>query len=182
MTAEFEITKQDLLAFNQFHNRHSPTVRLQFLLSWFLPVVAWLLVVSVIWYFADKERGTPLRTLLDLLPLLSFVPLYLLYFPWAYRRKLLKLVDGMLGEGRNSALLGWHRVAISPTEVTEVNSHGQTSVRWNGVERVAVENGLAFIYTSAISAIIVPERAFPDPIEFEKFLRQTREYKGNGTS
>ncbi len=124
MTVEFEITGADLVAFHQFHNRHSPTARRQFLLSWFLPAVAWLLVVSVLWYFADKERGTPLRTLLDLLPLLSFVPIYLLYFPWAYRRKLHKMVDGMVGEGRNRGLLGWHRVAISPTEITEVNSHG----------------------------------------------------------
>ncbi len=176
MTAEFEITRDDLVAFNQFHNRHSPMARRQFLIAWLLPVVAWFLVFSVIWYFADKHRGTPLRTLLDLLPLLSFVPIYLLYFPWAYRRKLRKLVGGMVSEGRNRGLLGWHRVGISPTEITEANGHGQTSIRWSGIERVAAENGLAFIYTSAISAIIVPERAFPDPVEFEQFLRQAREY------
>jgi len=101
MTAEYEITKDDLRAFNLYHHRHSPTARQHYLRSWFVPAFVWLFVCIGIWYLADRERGTPLRTFLDLLPLFSGVPLYLVYFPWAYRRKLRKIVDGMVGEGQN---------------------------------------------------------------------------------
>jgi hypothetical protein len=78
MTAEFEITRDDLSAFNIYHHRHSPTARRQYLRSWFVPAVIGLLVCSGVGYLADRERDTPLRTFLDLLPLFSFVPLYLL--------------------------------------------------------------------------------------------------------
>jgi hypothetical protein len=104
MTAEYEITKEDVSAFNLYHHRHSPTARRQYLRAWFFPAVVFLLACIGIWYLADRERGTPVRTFLDLLPLFSAVPLYLLYFPWAYRRKVRKIVDGMVGEGRNRGL------------------------------------------------------------------------------
>ena len=47
---------------------------------------------------------------------------------------------------------------------------------------MVVEKGLAFIYTSAITAIIVPERAFADPVNFEQFLRGAREFHGREAS
>ena len=174
MTAEYEITKDDFSAFNLYHHRHSPTARRQYLRSWFIPAVVWLLVCIGIWYLADRERGTPLRTFLDLLPLFCGVPLYLIYFPWAYRRKLRKIVDGMVSEGQNRGLFSRHRVTISPESVTDSSEHGQTSTIWRGVERVATADEHAYIYTSALAAIIVPRRAFAGPSEFEEFVRTAR--------
>jgi len=180
MTAEYEITKADLCAFNLYHHRHSPTARRQYLRSWFIPAFAWLLVCIGIWYLADRERGTPSRTLLDLLPLFSIVPLYLLYFPWVYRRKLRKIVDGMVSEGKNRGLFSHHRVTISPEGVTDSGEHNQTATAWRAVERVAAAGEHAYIYTSALSAIIVPRRAFASPSEFEAFVQTAREYQGAG--
>lgn len=176
MTAEYEITKDDLSAFNLYHHRHSRTARRQYLRSWFIPVFIWLLVFSGIWYLADKERGAPLRTFLDLLPLFSFAPLYLLYFPWAYRRKLRKIVDGMVSEGKNRGLFSRHRVTLSPEGVTDSGEHGQTSTAWRAIERVAAADEHAYIYTNALAAIIVPRRAFISPSGFEEFVRAAREH------
>lgn len=171
MTVEFEITKDDLVAFNLYHHRHSPTARRHYLRSWLVPAVVWLLVCTGFWYLADRERGTPLRTFLDLLPLFSGVPVYLIFFPWAYRRKLRKLVDGMVSEGQNRGLFNRRRVTISPEGVTDISEHGQTSTAWRGVERVATADGHAYIYTSALAAIIVPRGAFAGSSEFEGFVR-----------
>ena len=171
MTAEFEITKDDLSAFNLYHHRHSPTARRQYLRSWFLPAFIWLLLCTGVWYLADRERGTPLRTFLDLLPLFSGAPIHLLYFPWAYRRKLRKIVDGMVSEGQNRGLLTRRRVTISLESVTESSEHSQTSTAWRAVERVVIADENAYIYTSALAAIIVPRRAFASSSEFEEFVR-----------
>lgn len=171
MTAEFEITKDDLIAFNLHHHHHSPTARRQYLLSWFVPAFIWLFVCTGLWHLADRERGTPLRTFLDLLPLFSGVPIYLLYFPWAYRRKLRKIIDGMVGEGQNRGLLGHRRVTISSEGITESGEHGQTSTAWRAVERVSVTDEHAYIYTNALAAVIVPRRAFAGPSQFEEFVR-----------
>jgi hypothetical protein len=176
MTAEFEITKDDLNAFNIYHHRHSPTARRQYLRSWFAPAAIWLLVFSGIWYLADRERGTPLRTFLDLLPLFSFVPLYLIYFPWAYRRKLNKIINGMVSEGQNRGLFSRHCVTISPAGVADTGEHGQTSTAWRAIERVAATDEHVYIYTNALAAVIVPRRAFAGTFEFEEFVRTARTY------
>src|SRR5438128_363305 len=130
ITVEYAITKDDLMAFNLYHHRHSPTARRQYHRSWFVPAVIWLLVCVGIWYLADRERGTPLRTSLDLLPLFGGAPLYLLYFPWAYRRKLRKIIAGMVSEGQNRGLFSRHRVTISPEGVADSTEFGQSSTAW----------------------------------------------------
>ena len=174
MIAKYEITKDDLNAFNLYHHRHSPTARRQYLRSWFVPAFIWLIVCTGVWYLADRERGTPLRTFLDLLPLFSGVPLYLVYFPWAYRRKLRKIIAGMVSEGQSRGLFTRHRVTISPEAVTDTSEFGQTSTAWRAVERVATADEHAYIYTSALAAIIVSRRAFAGPSEFQEFVRTAR--------
>ncbi|MDB6033297.1 MAG: hypothetical protein JWM16_3635 [Verrucomicrobiales bacterium] len=170
MTVEYEITKEDVSAFNLYHNRHSPTARQQYLRSWFGPAVIWLVVCIGIWYLADTQRGTPFRTFLDLLPLFSGIPVYLVYFPWAYRRKLRKMVNGMVSEGQNRHLFSRHRVTISPNGVTDSGELAQSTTAWRAVERVEAADDYAYIYINALAAIIVPRRAFAGLPEFEEFL------------
>ena len=61
-------------------------------------------------------------------------------------------------EGQNRGLLSRHRVTISPEGVTESGEFGQTSTMWRAVERIAVADEHAYIYTNALAAIIVPRR------------------------
>lgn len=49
-----------------------------------------------LWHLADRGRGTPLQTFLALLPLFIAVPIYLVWYPWAYRRNLRRTVAGMV--------------------------------------------------------------------------------------
>jgi hypothetical protein len=182
MNAEYELTKDDLSAFNLYHHFHSPTARRQYYRSWFVPAFIWLLACTGIWYLADRERGTPLRTFLDLSPLFAGVPLYLIYFPWAYRRKLRKIVAGMVSEGQNRGLFSRHRVTISPEGVTDSGEFGQSSTAWRAVERVACNGDYAFVYANALTAIIVPRRAFAAPTEFEEFVRTASDYHEKGAA
>jgi hypothetical protein len=176
MTTEYEITRDDLSAFSLYHHLHSPTARRQYLRSWFIPALMLLFACLGIWYLADRERGTPLRTFLDLLPLFSVVPLYLLCFPWAYRRRIRKIIAGMASEGHNRGLFSRRRVAISPEGITDASDLRQSSTAWRAVERIAMNGDYAFVYVSALSAIIVPQRAFASPTGFEEFVRTARSY------
>ncbi len=90
MTVEYEMTPDDLVAFNVYHHRRSPTARRRYLWSWFFPAGAWLFACTALWHLAGRGRGTPLQTFLALLPLFLAVPVYLLWYPWAYRRNLRK--------------------------------------------------------------------------------------------
>jgi hypothetical protein len=182
MTAEYELTKADLRAFNLHHHFHSPTARRQYYRAWFIPAFVWLLVCTVIWYLADKERGTPLRTFFELLPLFSGVLLHLAIFPWWYRRKVRKIVDGMVGEGRNRGLFSRHRVTLSQESVADSGEFGQSSTTWRAVEKVAATDEHAYIYTNALAAIIVPRRTFAAQSEFEEFVRAARGYHEKAVS
>ena len=176
MNVEYELTKDDLSAFNLYHHFHSPTARRQYFRSWFLPAAIWLLVCTGVWYVAGRESGTPMRTFLGLLPLFSGAPFYLIYFPWAYRRMFRKIVAGMVSEGQNRGLFSLHHVTISPEGVTDASEFGQSSTFWRAVERVASNDNYAFVYTNALAAIIVPRRAFAAPTEFEEFVRRATDY------
>jgi len=179
MTVEFELTKDDLIAFNLYHNVHSPTMRRQYFRSWFSPAIVWLLVCTGIWYLADQERGTPLQTFLDLLPLFSGVPVFLVYFPWAYRRKLTKIVDGMISEGKNRNILSHHRLDISPEAITDSSKFEKTSNAWQAIERVVKNEDYAFIYIDSLKAFIVPRRAFADAGAFDEFIHTAMRYREN---
>ncbi len=179
MTIDYELTKDDFRAFNLHHVRHSPTTRRQYLRAWLSFPVMWLIICTALWYLADRERGTPMKTFIALLPLYSGAPLYLIYYPWAYRRTLRKTVDGMMSEGRNGGTARKYRVSISPENVTESTDHVQTSTAWRGVEKITTSTLHAYIYTNALAAIIVPRRAFADPSEFEAFVHTAQAYYEN---
>ncbi len=177
MTADFELSQADWSAFNYYHHFHSPTARRQYFQGWFAPAAAWLVICLVIWLLASRSSGAPGSTFVALLPLFSGVPLQLALFPWLYRRKVKRIVGGMLSEGRNRTILGKQRVAISPEGITKVGDFDRLVVAWSGVERVVRTGDRVFIYTSALTAIIVPRRSFKDSVDFDQFAMTATKYQ-----
>src|SRR6266850_7089827 len=170
MTVDYQLSPDDLVAFNLYHHFRSRTARRSYLRSWFVPALIGLILCTGLWYLAQKQSGTPLRTFLALLPLLSFAPVYLIYFPWAYRRKLRKIIAGMVSEGNNRELFSRRRVSTSIDGISEISDLAQKSISWRAVERVVYNDDYVFVYTSALTALIVPRRAFSNQSEFEKFV------------
>ncbi len=176
MTVEYELTEGDLNAFNLYHHFHSPTARRQYLRSWFAPALIMFVICTGIWYLADRERGTPLQTFLALLPLFSGIPIYLVFFPWWYRRKVSQIITGMIGEGKNRGLLGRRQIMISPEGISESGEHGQAFTAWHAVERVVTNKEYAFVYLNALAAIIIPSRAFQNSAGFEGLVGTAANY------
>jgi hypothetical protein len=135
-----------------------------------------LIICLGISLLASLNSSTPGATFLALLPLYSGVLFCLVWFPWSYRHKVRKIVVGMLGEGRNRTLLGKQRVAISPEGITKSSDFDRTTVAWSGIERVVKDKDHAYIYTSALTAIIVPRRAFADDVVFDEFVGRATQY------
>ena len=175
-TVEYELTKDDWSAFNFYHHFHSPTARRQYIRGWFSTVLAVLLIWLGFSLIGSLNSPNPGSTFVALLPLLSGVPICLLWFPWAYRRKVGKIVDGMIGEGRNRTLLGKQRVVISTEGITKSSDFDRTTIAWSGIERVIKDKARAYVYTSALTAIIVPRRAFRDEIAFDEFVSNAMRY------
>lgn len=173
---QYQLNKEDFKAFNLYHYYHSPTTRKQYYRSWFMPIVIWLIFFVIIWYFSLTDESTPLRGLLDLSPLLVFVPLYLVYYPFAFRRRFTKIVKSMFDDGRNVIFLGDKKVSISETGIDDIGEYSSTSIKWPAIERVVLFKEYIFVYTSSTEGIIIPARAFSTDEEFNSFYNAANTY------
>jgi YcxB-like protein len=170
------LTKEDWSAFNYYHHFHSPTTRRQYLRGWFGSAIIVLLICLGVSLIASLNSPHPGSTFPVLLPLFSAVLLCLVWFPWVYRHKVRNIVAGMIGEGRNRTLLGRQRVSISPEGISRSSDFDQTSTRWSAVERVIKDKDHAFVYTRALTAIIIPRRTFADVVAFDDFVLRATGY------
>jgi hypothetical protein len=177
MNVEYQLGTDDLIAYHVYHHFRSRTVRRLYFRSWFTPPLIGLILCTGLWYLAQKESHTPLRTFVALLPLFAFAPLYLIYFPWAYRRRFRKIVGGMVAEGKNRELFSPRRVTTSPEGISEISDLAQRSFSWPAVDRVVCNDDYVFVYTSALNAIIVPGRAFSTQSDFERFVAAFSTYQ-----
>jgi hypothetical protein len=68
-------------------------------------------------------------------------------------------------------------VEISPTGVATQTAYETSFLRWPGIEEITCTSDHVFLYTAPQAAIIVPERAFADQVEFERFVEKANEFR-----
>lgn len=173
---EYELTESDWSAFVFYHHAHSPAIQRQYYRSWIVPPVIWLLTCTGIWYLGSSGEENPFETLLALLPLFSGAPLYALMYPWLYRRKLQQMLDAMANEEANRALFSRHQVVLSSAGITDSSELESSTTAWPAIERVSRADEHVFLYISAMSAIIIPRRAFTTTAEFDQFFQAAIDY------
>lgn len=168
MKTEFELTTEDLLAFNWHHYQHSPTMRQAFrkgyIMVIFLSALLGLLV-ALTW-----------DVLVGLITFIIVLPFYLMVYKQSVQKTLKQNTARMIGEGRNRSMLGRHRVEISEKEIIITNEVSRGSILWVGVERVVETSEHIIIYTASIKAVVVPKRAFRDEREAEVFYSTAQRY------
>lgn len=67
-------------------------------------------------------------------------------------------------------------LAVYPAFASESTKHSDYKVEWLGIERVQKTGDFVFLYVTAISAFIIPKRAFSDEAAFERFYEKCLEY------
>jgi YcxB-like protein len=168
MNASYELHREDLAAFSDFHQRTSPAARkyrtkffgIAFALFAFFPV--WIVMTS------DKPR---VQTAKDIWPLflgpLLFAIFALPYVRWRSRHMSRRL----LNEGKNAGFYGKCELTICDGGLTETRPSGTTSRNWSSVERVALTPQHLFVYTSGIEAFVVPRSAFSTVSDCDAFAK-----------
>ena len=168
MKTEFELTTEDLLAFNWHHYQHSPAMRQAFRRGYTLVIVLCALMGLLLAYMWG--------VLIGLITFIVVLPIYLLMYKQSAQKSLKQNTERMIGEGRNRSMLGRHRVEISEKEITITNEVSRGSILWVGVERVEQSSEYIIIYTASIKAVVVPKRAFRDAREAEVFYSTAQRY------
>jgi hypothetical protein len=172
MQLEFDLTKEDVIAFNMYHYAHSPSVRRKkwINLVWVIVVLVSVCVLAAI--AVERSGGSA-----DFLwTLLVSIPIYIACYPYLLRRAQRKVVERLIAEGQNRDQFGKKQVTITPIEITAAGELTSTTVRWKAVERIEVVEAYAYVYFSALQAVIVPRRAFSSDTEFSAWVETARKY------
>jgi hypothetical protein len=171
MEVEYELTPDDLYAFQWRGAFVSPRGRKARRTAYILWVVAVLLFAIVPAIGADGFAISRVSfTFIAVAIAIAFLFQWLLE-RWLMRRTILQLIrDEKPGRG----LLGRHRIVATEEGLTESTPVGESRTSWAGVDRIEEDPRYIFIYTSVAAAHIIPKRAFSDPQEAEAFYRFSR--------
>ena len=166
----FDFTADDFVQFNLFHNRHSPEVRRRYLIGWAtIPIIMWTLFL-LLPVVLRRDGQTWWQGMMAMKWYFAAPLLIIAYYPWATRRRVAGLLHKMLREGSNGSLLGPRTVMIDDKRITSQSASSTNSVAWVGVNRIARSADCGYIYTSSVSAVVVPRRAFQSAGDFMAFL------------
>jgi hypothetical protein len=172
MEVEFDLTLEDLIAFNEYHCAHSPAIQAQFRRGWwvvpFWALLVWLILALSAEKFADFAAEHWLWLLI--------VPFWLFWFPWRWHRRQRKNALRLLNEGENVGVIGRQRLTITPETVEQRSAYREVRMRWEAVEKIVRSEHYAYIYVSAYTAHILPRRAFLTDGEFLKFVGEALHY------
>lgn len=170
MEFKYELTKEDLLAFNLYHAKQSETVKSALFKQRFLvPIIFLLLPFILYWITGEFLIEVSISFMLVSILWLVFYPKY---FYGYIKRNVSKVLD----EGNNDNLLGNHLFTMAEDGFTEKSNAGETKVPWSGITKVEENEEYYFLFYSAMSAYIIPKRCLIDKTEqaeFKQLLRKS---------
>lgn len=175
MEVEYEITRDDMFAFQWRAAFTSPSARRRrwkVYATWFLALLLFASVPAI-----GADGFVPSR--IDFTFLLIAFP-FVAFLQWLLERRLMRgAILRLVGQERpEGGQLGRHRVELSDGGLLERTAVGESRTSWAGVDRVEEDPQYIYIYTSAAAAHVVPKRAFAAPSGAEAFSRYARDRLG----
>jgi hypothetical protein len=175
MDIEYEITAEDLFAFQWRGAYRSPLLRRARLRIYVYLFLALLLLSLLPAIGADGFRFARI----DFVFLLVVFPLVALAAWLLDRRQTRRAIRELVKEEKQDrGQLGRHRIGLSGQGVHESTAVGESRSSWAGVDRVEQDPSYIFIYTAPHAAHVIPKRAFDssaDADRFYEFARLSRE-------
>ncbi|MEO8192408.1 MAG: YcxB family protein [Gemmatimonadales bacterium] len=176
MRAEYEITPEDLYAFQWRAATESPRARRasrNAYLGWFIALFLFSIVPAI------GPRGFTVSDVSWTFLVVGFVVISVaqwLLFRWLTRRAILSLLKE---EKPDAGQLGTHALELDDTGLVESTVVGQSRTSWAGVNRVEQNEKYIYIYTSPVGAHIIPKRAFTTADAADGFYRTASERAAN---
>ena len=175
MKAAYELTRDDLAALIEFHQRTSPAARRQKVGCLVVAFCALMILPVGILLTTDEPV---LETAMDIWPLLAG-PILSAVFAIPYIRwRTRQMSNRLLSEGRNKEFYGECELEAGDDALTETRPSGSTIRNWTSVERVVTTPSHLFVYTSGIEAYVVPRHAFQAESQFKVFVDRISERSG----
>ena len=182
MEVEFELTPEDLIAFQRYHRQNSPrdwsTVNPANILTGGVILVA-LVAVMMFYSLSDNLVAVPYMEMVQFVGLGAALTFFVMVLngKLAVRRKIFLA----LKQGRNAAkAFARRRVSIDAEAIRMASDFSSAAYYWHGVDRFGSTLDYLFVYINTTTAVVVPARAFPDDRAFKNFAEAARRYYRTG--
>ncbi len=173
MTIQYDLTKEDYIAFNMHHIKSSKTVKKTLFIQQYVLAIIYLIIPFIL---ADITGES---LMFWLIPFIIIFILWIAFYPRYFKGYMKKNIIKMLSEGKNENIFGPVSLILEETGVREVTRAGESKANWSSIERVEENQDYIFMYTSAVAAAIVPLRAFTNIEEKNEFLMTLKRYRND---
>jgi YcxB-like protein len=151
MILRYNVSIDDIVAFNTYHCDHSPTIRRQKI---FVAGTIDALVILAGAFYA-KSNDEP--------AILAFAGLFAVIFTVLYwvlfRRCLARSANRLISEGSTKGVVGPHELEITDSDLIERTEVNESKHSWRGLHRVVDTPEYLFIYVTALMAHVVPKQS-----------------------
>jgi len=175
MKVSYELTRDDLAVFIEFHQRTSPAARKQKIGCLVIAFAVMMVFPVGILLTTDKPR---LEIAMNIWPLLLGPILFAVIANPYIRFRTRQMSNRLLSEGQNNGFYGKCELHVGADGLTETRPSGSTTRNWSSVERIVTTPHHLFVYTSGIEAYVVPRRAFDSDAEFNELASVIAEQSG----
>lgn len=152
MEIEYELTAEDVVAFNLYHVKNSKVGKNSLQWQRYISPLIFLLFAYFLSVFTDMPRG-PLFVTFGLTAVL-----WVLFYPKYFYFHITRQVSKMLKGGKNEGLVGEHSMKMNKAGIHDQTTVGETNVQWIEVKNLIEDADYFYIYTSTVSAYIIPKR------------------------
>ena len=152
MEIHYELTEQDVVAFNLYHVKNSKVGKNSLQWQRYISPLIFLLFAYFLSIFTDMAKG-PLFATFGLTAIL-----WVIFYPKYFYFHITRQVSKMLRGGKNEGLVGEHSMKMNKTGIAGQTAVGETKVQWAGVKQLIEDADYFYIYTSTVSAYIIPKR------------------------
>ena len=168
ITIEFERTIEDIIEFNLFHMKNSPSIRRQALITQVAAAALAVMVSLSTGYLLgiDKKAGTGFLYVLTLV--LSIAAFFVV--PFLSRAEVINGFRKATKEGDNKAILGNQTISLTPDNIFVKTPAGESKYTWAVIDKIVQNDKYIFLYISSINAIVIPRKAFSTDSSLQEFV------------
>lgn len=166
MEIEYELTKEDLYAFQWRSAYSSPRARR---MAW-KPYLFLFIVVLLVSLMGSIGTDGFTFSLVHFSLLFVVFPIVALITWLTTRITMRRFINQILKEEKpERGQLGKHRVVLQDSGLVESTAVNESSRAWTGIDRIEQDSNYIYIYTAPLMAIVIPKRAFKDAAAAEAF-------------
>ncbi len=163
---QYEVRERDLMAFNEYQLQYSKEMQLSIRRNQSRVPGLMVFIALFYWfYYQDVFTSFYIAVIGVLWGLL--VPVYI-------RWNILNSIRKKYTDADKEKILGNYTLRLEPKVLIEISPHGENSVEWSEVLRMAATKKHAFIYVGVNEALIIPKKTVKKG-SFREFVNRANE-------